>query len=282
MSDDLEETWKAAGYERGNYWASHKDHGGFGFRDKAKRDKFVKQAKASNADRQAAMALHKSINEQPDKLKTFKEMVEEVNGTVSAREKLKKAKKGDTMSFTHHKYGEVSGEYHGIKRMGPHSYASVEVKGKGKFYVPLHQVTHHPKPKDVKENLDEGRYEVVKKTSTYSIYRNKATNKLIKRYPDGSFDPITSTKPSLSRVKAKPKVNKQADQDLDEAARSTELKVGHMVSFDHPEHGKIHGKIYHTDGQHASIEVKHTKHFGSRFKVAHDKLTRVTKANAAG
>lgn len=155
-------------------------------------------------------------------MKTYKDMVEEVNGTVSAREKLKKAKKGDTMSFTHHKHGEVSGEYHGVKRMGPHSYASVDVKGKGKFYVPLHQVTHHPKPK----------------------------------------------------------VNEQADQDLDEAARSTELKVGHKVSFSHPDHGTVQGKIYHTDGQHASIEVKHTKHFGSRYKVAHDKLTRVPTSKA--
>ena len=81
-------------------------------------------------------------------MKTFAELSEALGGTEEARQKLKKAKKGDTMSFTHHKHGEVSGEYQGLKRLGAHSYASVSVKGKGKFYVPLHQVTHHPKPKE--------------------------------------------------------------------------------------------------------------------------------------
>lgn len=75
-------------------------------------------------------------------MKTFKEIREQTSNVAAAKDKLKKVKKGDTVSFTHHKHGNVSGEYRGMKRMGPHTYASVEVKDKGKFYVPLHQVNH--------------------------------------------------------------------------------------------------------------------------------------------
>lgn len=122
-------------------------------------------------------------------MKTYKDMVEEVNGTVSAREKLKKAKKGDTMSFTHHKHGEVSGQYHGTKRMGPHSYASVEVKGKGKFYVPLHQVTHHPKPKVNEASFDDvnaaiqaqHRADLAAKKKADNIAQTDRVNKQIQR-----------------------------------------------------------------------------------------------------
>lgn len=79
-------------------------------------------------------------------MKTFKEMLEEVSGTAAAKEKLKAAKKGDKMTFTHHKHGEVTGEYRGVKRMGGRSYAHVEAPGKGAFWVPPHQISqHHPK-----------------------------------------------------------------------------------------------------------------------------------------
>lgn len=75
-------------------------------------------------------------------MKTFKELQEEISGVAAAKEKLKKVQKGSSLSFTHHKDGEVSGEYRGMKRMGGRSYAHVEVKGKGAYYVPPHQINH--------------------------------------------------------------------------------------------------------------------------------------------
>ena len=73
-------------------------------------------------------------------MKTFKELSEEISGVAAAKEKLKKVKKGENLSFTHHKHGELSGEYQGMKRMGGRSYAHVEVKKHGAFYVPPHQI----------------------------------------------------------------------------------------------------------------------------------------------
>lgn len=73
-------------------------------------------------------------------MKTFKQLSEELSGVAAAKEKLKKVKSGETVSFTHHKHGELSGEYRGMKRMGGRSYAHVEVKKHGAFYVPPHQI----------------------------------------------------------------------------------------------------------------------------------------------
>jgi hypothetical protein len=75
-------------------------------------------------------------------MKTFKELSEEISGTAAAKDKMKEKKKGDTLSFTHHKHGELSGKYQGMKRMGGRSYAHVEVAKHGAFYVPPHQVNH--------------------------------------------------------------------------------------------------------------------------------------------
>lgn len=75
-------------------------------------------------------------------MKTFNELQEEISGTAAATAKMKEKKKGDTLSFTHHKHGELSGEYKGMKRMGGRSYAHVEVAKHGAFYVPPHQINH--------------------------------------------------------------------------------------------------------------------------------------------
>ena len=75
-------------------------------------------------------------------MKTFKELQEEISDTAAAKDKLKKVKKGATLSFTHHKHGELSGEYRGMKTMGGRSYAHVEVAKHGAFYVPPHQINH--------------------------------------------------------------------------------------------------------------------------------------------
>lgn len=73
-------------------------------------------------------------------MKSFKQLSEELGGTAAAAQKLKKMKSGETVSFTHHKHGEVSGEYRGMKRMGGRSYAAVEHPKHGRFYVPPHQI----------------------------------------------------------------------------------------------------------------------------------------------
>lgn len=85
-------------------------------------------------------------------MKTFKEMNEEVSGTAAAREKLKAAKKGDELTFNHHKHGEVSGKYQGIKRMGGRAYAHVEHPKHGAFWVPPHHIQKHTPA--VKESVD--------------------------------------------------------------------------------------------------------------------------------
>ena len=73
-------------------------------------------------------------------MKSFKQLSEELGGTAAAAQKLKKMKSGETVSFTHHKHGEVSGSYQGMKRMGGRSYAAVEHPKHGRFYVPPHQI----------------------------------------------------------------------------------------------------------------------------------------------
>ena len=75
-------------------------------------------------------------------MKTFKEIREQASNVAAATDKLKKVKKGATLSFTHHKHGDVSGEYRGMKRMGGRSYAHVEHPKHGAFYVPPHQINH--------------------------------------------------------------------------------------------------------------------------------------------
>ncbi len=53
---------------------------------------------------------------------------------------LKKKKKDDPISFTHHSTGQkITGRYGGAKRMGAFSYAVVHTD-KGSHWVPYHQV----------------------------------------------------------------------------------------------------------------------------------------------
>lgn len=73
-------------------------------------------------------------------MKTFKEIREQTSNVAAAKDKLKKVAKGSTVSFTHHKHGQVSGTYKGMKQMGGRSYAHVEHPKHGAFYVPPHQI----------------------------------------------------------------------------------------------------------------------------------------------
>jgi hypothetical protein len=69
-------------------------------------------------------------------MKSFKQILQE-----SAEIDLQKMKKGSSVSFTSAKTGQkVSGAYHGLKRMGAHSYAHVEEPGKGAHMVPVHHI----------------------------------------------------------------------------------------------------------------------------------------------
>ena len=77
---------------------------------------------------------------------TFSPLSEAPAGTADHRETLKKAKKGDPVTFTHHKHGEITGTYGGQKRLGAHSYTKVHAKGHGLFYLPHHTpIKHTPK-----------------------------------------------------------------------------------------------------------------------------------------
>lgn len=73
-------------------------------------------------------------------MKTFKEMIPEMNDMKAAHDRLKKMKKGSEVSFTHATSGKkVTGTYQGLKRMGARSYAHVDHKG-GSTRVPMHQI----------------------------------------------------------------------------------------------------------------------------------------------
>lgn len=73
-------------------------------------------------------------------MQQFKTFVSEADAVNAAKAKLKKMKKGSTVSFTHHSSGEkVSGEYQGLRNMGGRSYAQVET-GKGAHRVPVHHI----------------------------------------------------------------------------------------------------------------------------------------------
>ena len=67
------------------------------------------------------------------------ELGEEKMSYGDALKKIKKIKKGSEVSFTHHTGKKVTGQYRGLKRMGPYSYAHVET-GKEAHRVPVHQI----------------------------------------------------------------------------------------------------------------------------------------------
>lgn len=73
-------------------------------------------------------------------MQSFSNFLIKESAIEAAKKKLKKMKKGSQVSFTHSQTGEkVTGEYHGLKRMGAHSYAHVET-GKDAFRVPVHHI----------------------------------------------------------------------------------------------------------------------------------------------
>jgi hypothetical protein len=74
-------------------------------------------------------------------MKSFKQILQESAEIDAAKKRLQKMKKGSSVSFTSAKTGQkVSGAYHGLKRMGAHSYAHVEEPGKGAHMVPVHHI----------------------------------------------------------------------------------------------------------------------------------------------
>jgi hypothetical protein len=83
--------------------------------------------------------ISKPPDVQESTMKTFKELREDVNSSAAAQASKKRAK-GATVSFDHHKHGNLSGTFNGVKRLGAHTYSHVEVKGKGAFYVPHHEI----------------------------------------------------------------------------------------------------------------------------------------------
>lgn len=99
--------------------------------------KFVKRLDTDPKDKIidiAKKALGKSATE-----KMFKVTISEEMSYADAVKKIKKIKKGSEVSFTHHTGKKVTGQYRGLKRMGPYSYAHVET-GKEAHRVPVHQI----------------------------------------------------------------------------------------------------------------------------------------------
>ena len=73
-------------------------------------------------------------------MQQFKNFVIEGEAIDAAKAKLKKMKKGADVSFTHHNTGQkVTGTYGGLKRMGAHTYASVNTD-KETHRVPVHHI----------------------------------------------------------------------------------------------------------------------------------------------
>jgi len=73
-------------------------------------------------------------------MKKFKEMLPEMAMMKKAHDRVKKMKKGSSVSFTHANTGKkVTGTFDGIKRMGGRSYANVD-HSKGSTMVPVHHI----------------------------------------------------------------------------------------------------------------------------------------------
>lgn len=62
-----------------------------------------------------------------------------IEDVAQATARVKKAKHGVSMSFTHHKQGKVTGKYKGMGRMGGRSFAKIATD-KELHYVPPHEV----------------------------------------------------------------------------------------------------------------------------------------------
>ncbi len=76
-------------------------------------------------------------------MQTFSQFVEQINAVDAAHNKLKKMKKGSSVSFTNQQTGKkVTGTYQGLKRMGGRPYAHVEhPKGvKEPNMIPVHHI----------------------------------------------------------------------------------------------------------------------------------------------
>ena len=76
-------------------------------------------------------------------MQSFTSFTEATADIDAAKKRLKKMKKGSSVSFTHSKTGEkVTGSYQGIKNMGGRPYAHVEhPKGvKHPNFIPVHHI----------------------------------------------------------------------------------------------------------------------------------------------
>jgi len=76
-------------------------------------------------------------------MQSFTSFTEATADIDAAKKRLKKMKKGSSVSFTHSKTGEkVTGSYQGLKNMGGRSYAHVEhPKGvKHPNMIPVHHI----------------------------------------------------------------------------------------------------------------------------------------------
>lgn len=90
-----------------------------------------------------------------------KELAEAVTGkthSMTGGSAKLKAKSGDTMSFTHHEQGKITGTFHKPISMGGRTYAGIEHQGT-LHAVPVHQVTHI-NGKEIKSHINEDVEEV--------------------------------------------------------------------------------------------------------------------------
>lgn len=94
-------------------------------------------------------------------MKTFQTLVEELSSTQKAQSALKKLKVGDTVTYNHHKHGEVSGKYQGVGRMGGRTFAKVthpdhkDESMRGTMWVPPHHIKESFEPTPPKQDLQE-------------------------------------------------------------------------------------------------------------------------------
>ena len=76
-------------------------------------------------------------------MQSFSKFNEDMADVDAAKKRLKKMKKGSSVSFTNQKTGKkVTGTYHGMKNMGGRSYAHVEhPKGvREPNMIPVHHI----------------------------------------------------------------------------------------------------------------------------------------------
>jgi len=74
-------------------------------------------------------------------MQSLKQHIAESAAMNAAKVKLKKMKKGASVSYTHQQSGEKkTGEYGGLRNMGGRSYAMVHHGKEGSTAVPVHQI----------------------------------------------------------------------------------------------------------------------------------------------